>query len=267
MSRHWNDLPSHLVSSDRERETEREIYGGGGGGIGGSLREGGADGGRELALLSDDGGEYREFPEDSISAQEDTKLAFGDGIGSQGIVHGSNSGPPSDEDPAAVDERKQKRMLSNRESARRSRLRKQQHLDELRGQVAQLRTENSDMLNRYNIASRHYTQLTEENRALRSHAMDLSRRLQRLHHQAAAQGQPVGPDYGMSHSHMDPMSLGMGPPMGSMPHHMAPHPHAMSLSPHVYDHGHHPHAHMAGHPPPSSFHPSYSRSLTPEVSR
>ncbi|CAI7892794.1 unnamed protein product [Closterium sp. NIES-54] len=50
--------------------------------------------------------------------------------------HGGSrmSHPLSDEDPGVVDERKQKRMLSNRESARRSRLKKQHHLDEMRQQ-------------------------------------------------------------------------------------------------------------------------------------
>ncbi|CAM6125006.1 unnamed protein product [Calypogeia fissa] len=86
-----------------------------------------------------------------------------------------------------LDERKQKRMLSNRESARRSRLRKQQHLDELRAQVAHLRAENTDMMARYGIASQRYSQITGENVVLKSHAADLSRKLHHLHHELATQ--------------------------------------------------------------------------------
>eukprot|EP00270_Netrium_digitus_P011805 TRINITY_DN3771_c0_g1_i1.p1 TRINITY_DN3771_c0_g1~~TRINITY_DN3771_c0_g1_i1.p1 ORF type:complete len:386 (+),score=60.65 TRINITY_DN3771_c0_g1_i1:197-1354(+) len=129
------------------------------------------------------------------------------------MVGAQSSAQASDEDPSGMDERKQKRMLSNRESARRSRLRKQQHLDELRGQVTQLRAENTEMLKNFNVASRHYMQLTEENRVLRSHAMDLSRRLQRLHHAAAAEGHPVGHDLGLSLAHMEsslPLPLALG---------------------------------------------------------
>lgn len=87
----------------------------------------------------------------------------------------------SEEDPKlTIDERKQKRMLSNRESARRSRMRKQQHLDELRAEAAHLRAENSHMLTKFNIASQKYMQLEEENSLLRSYAMDLSLKLQSL---------------------------------------------------------------------------------------
>ena len=88
----------------------------------------------------------------------------------------------SDDDQLVIDERKQKRMISNRESARRSRLRKQQHLDELRSQVAHLRAENTHMLNRFSLASQQYAQLTDENCVLRSNAIDLRHQLQMLHH-------------------------------------------------------------------------------------
>ncbi|KAI5074052.1 hypothetical protein GOP47_0012065 [Adiantum capillus-veneris] len=87
----------------------------------------------------------------------------------------------SDEDQQMVDDRKQRRMLSNRESARRSRLRKQQHLDELRSHVAQLRAQNSQMLSSFSLTSKHYAQVAEENRILRSEAINMSHQLQSLH--------------------------------------------------------------------------------------
>lgn len=85
------------------------------------------------------------------------------------------------EDQQGIDVRKQRRMMSNRESARRSRLRKQHHFDELRAQVAHLRAENGQILDQFNIASQHYAHIIEENGVLRSQALELSRKLQRLH--------------------------------------------------------------------------------------
>lgn len=99
----------------------------------------------------------------------------------------SEGNTTSDDDQQVLSDRKQRRMLSNRESARRSRLRKQQHVDELRAHVAQLRAENNQMLTSFNLASQRYAQLTEENRNLRSEAKDLSHQLQFLHHTVLAQ--------------------------------------------------------------------------------
>ncbi|KAK4798494.1 hypothetical protein SAY86_030820 [Trapa natans] len=47
-----------------------------------------------------------------------------------------------------MDERKLRRMLSNRESARRSRIRKRKHMENLRNQVNRLRTENQLLVDR-----------------------------------------------------------------------------------------------------------------------
>jgi len=99
----------------------------------------------------------------------------------------NNSTSDETEDRQVIDVRKKRKMLSNRESARRSRLRKQLHFDALRAQVAHLRAENGQILNKFNIAAQHYAQITEENSQLTSHALELIQKLQRLHHTINAQ--------------------------------------------------------------------------------
>lgn len=90
-----------------------------------------------------------------------------------------NSG--SEEDLQQVmDQRKRKRMISNRESARRSRLRKQKHLDDLMAQVAQLRKQNNEILTGLKVTTQHYMNVESENTILRAQAAELSHRLQSL---------------------------------------------------------------------------------------
>lgn len=94
----------------------------------------------------------------------------------------SNSASDEADDQQAINVRKKRRMLSNRESARRSRLRKQQHLDELRAQVAHIRAANGQIMDKFNIVSQRYAQITEENHLLRSEALELSHKIERLRH-------------------------------------------------------------------------------------
>ncbi|XP_058087884.1 bZIP transcription factor 11-like [Magnolia sinica] len=90
-----------------------------------------------------------------------------------------NSG--SEEDLQHVmDQRKLKRMQSNRESARRSRMRKQKHLDDLMAQVAHLRKENNQILTSLNITTQHYLGVESENSVLRTQIMELTSRLHSL---------------------------------------------------------------------------------------
>ncbi|XP_022740543.1 bZIP transcription factor 11-like [Durio zibethinus] len=79
-----------------------------------------------------------------------------------------------------LDERKRKRMQSNRESARRSRMRKQKHLDDLMGQVSQLKNDNNQILASMNITTQLYLNLETENSILRAQMTELSTRLQSL---------------------------------------------------------------------------------------
>ncbi|XVE62815.1 hypothetical protein DITRI_Ditri06bG0150200 [Diplodiscus trichospermus] len=61
-----------------------------------------------------------------------------------------------------------RRMLSNRESARRSRRRKQAHLTELETQVSQLRVENANLVKHLTDVSQKYNEAAVDNRVLKA---------------------------------------------------------------------------------------------------
>ncbi|KAK4476688.1 hypothetical protein RD792_015848 [Penstemon davidsonii] len=90
-----------------------------------------------------------------------------------------SSGEQSDDDEAEgeteitdnmdpTDVKRVRRMLSNRESARRSRRRKQAHLTELETQVSQLRVDNSSLLKRFTDISHKYNEAAVDNRVLKA---------------------------------------------------------------------------------------------------
>ncbi|KAJ6811141.1 uncharacterized protein M6B38_155385 [Iris pallida] len=86
------------------------------------------------------------------------------------------------EDPtSAMDQKKRKRMLSNRDSARRSRMRKQQRLDELSAKESELRDENRRVANTLQAVRHNCRAVGAENRVLRTQAMELRARLESLH--------------------------------------------------------------------------------------
>ncbi|PPS05943.1 hypothetical protein GOBAR_AA14710 [Gossypium barbadense] len=100
-------------------------------------------------------------------------MASSSGTSSGSSTMVTNSG--SDEDlQALMNERKRKRMISNRESARRSRMRKQKHLDDLVAQVSQLQNENHQILTRVSITTQRYLNVEAENSVLRAQANELS---------------------------------------------------------------------------------------------
>ncbi|CAL9083950.1 unnamed protein product [Musa textilis] len=90
------------------------------------------------------------------------------------------SGSEEDLQAVMMDQKKRKRMMSNRESARRSRMRKQKHLDDLTAQANQLRKENSQILSSLALTTQQCFAVEADNSVLRTQTMELTHRLQSL---------------------------------------------------------------------------------------
>ncbi|KAF8389869.1 hypothetical protein HHK36_024386 [Tetracentron sinense] len=96
------------------------------------------------------------------------------------LSNNSTSDEAEEHQLSIVDERKQRRMISNRESARRSRMRKQKHLDELWSQVVLLQTENQQLIDKLNHISDCNDQVLQENSQLKEEASGLRQMLSNL---------------------------------------------------------------------------------------
>ncbi|KAK3407497.1 bZIP transcription factor 53 [Eucalyptus grandis] len=92
----------------------------------------------------------------------------------------TSSGSECNQRPVAVDERKRKRMESNRESARRSRMRKQKQVGDLLGQVSELQNANSQIAQGINATTQKYAEIENANNVLRAQLMELTDRLRSL---------------------------------------------------------------------------------------
>jgi hypothetical protein len=75
------------------------------------------------------------------------------------------------------DERKTRRLASNRESAKRSRVRKQRRLDELSSRAARLRAANQKLLVELNRVIAEHGRVARESAQLRQEASELQRKL------------------------------------------------------------------------------------------
>ncbi|KAI3665788.1 hypothetical protein L6452_44422 [Arctium lappa] len=92
----------------------------------------------------------------------------------------STSDEADEQQLSLINERKQRRMISNRESARRSRMRKQKHLDELWSQVMWLRNENHQLIDKLNKFSGTHDQVLQENAQLKEEASELREMVTKL---------------------------------------------------------------------------------------
>ncbi|KAI3502864.1 hypothetical protein L1887_31233 [Cichorium endivia] len=70
--------------------------------------------------------------------------------------------------------RKQKRIISNRESARKSRIRKKKHMDDLVGQVSRLLSDNKCMAINLRDTTRMFVKMDSENSLLKAQLAELT---------------------------------------------------------------------------------------------
>lgn len=86
---------------------------------------------------------------------------------------------------ARLEQRKRRRMDSNRESARRSRMRKRKQLEDLSTEVERLQASRNRAVAAVGTVNQHLAMVEAENRVLRSQIGELSSRLQALNEMIA----------------------------------------------------------------------------------
>jgi len=94
------------------------------------------------------------------------------------VKHSSSSS--SEGDAQMVDEKKRKRMISNRESARRSRNRREEHIKNLNCQITFFRNNNSEIAQKVNSSSQKFMAVELENQRLIRLRHELTKRLESL---------------------------------------------------------------------------------------
>ncbi|XWS08501.1 hypothetical protein CRYUN_Cryun40dG0007900 [Craigia yunnanensis] len=90
------------------------------------------------------------------------------------------SGSEADARGMIIDDKKRKRMLSNRESARRSRMKKQKLLEDLVSEVASLKVEVRKNSDKYEVLMQKTVVLESENNLLKAQQMELAQYLRNL---------------------------------------------------------------------------------------
>ncbi|KAJ7977656.1 BZIP transcription factor [Quillaja saponaria] len=96
------------------------------------------------------------------------------------IPRKSGSGSQEDHQFAGIDDRKRKRMLSNRESARRSRMKKQKQLDDLTNEISRLQISNVQLAETIKAKEEAFIEMESTTNVLKAHAMELADRLRSL---------------------------------------------------------------------------------------
>ncbi|XP_058742697.1 bZIP transcription factor 53-like [Vicia villosa] len=95
--------------------------------------------------------------------------------GHRRVSSGSDGG-----DPLLLEEKKRKRMQSNRESAKRSRMRKQKQVEDLTEEAGRLKSENEGLKQKIKAAVDARTEMEAANNVIRAQTKELEDRLQFL---------------------------------------------------------------------------------------